>query len=276
MTDYPTPSIRVAVDPTNPGQFFACCGLLELADRLWPGAEGWFEKGEFCIACEGTLPELLAILLQNLPERLERMEANGLEIPEIIASLRFKFGDEPAKTLVLDAWNRVTVLRGTAQVISNSPWNFWSGQQTSLRIWTGLREAFLEQVKSFTDTHYKALFKQRLFQKGRFGFDPGPAWNALDVGFSLNEHTLEVESSAAVELLAAVGLQRFRPVMQDGRESFDYTTWHVPLPPSVAAAAMSGAITDSQSVRYRGCVVSRGQYAALGVSFPIREGASRE
>src|SRR5262249_25951334 len=23
----------------NPGQFFACCGLLELADRLWPEAE---------------------------------------------------------------------------------------------------------------------------------------------------------------------------------------------------------------------------------------------
>ena len=35
--------IRVRVDPTNPGQFFACCGLLELADRLWGGAEGWFE-----------------------------------------------------------------------------------------------------------------------------------------------------------------------------------------------------------------------------------------
>ena len=37
-------TIRIVVDPTNPGQYFACCGLLELADRLWPGgAEGWFE-----------------------------------------------------------------------------------------------------------------------------------------------------------------------------------------------------------------------------------------
>jgi len=35
--DYPPPSITVTVDVTNPGQFFACCGLLELADRLWPG-----------------------------------------------------------------------------------------------------------------------------------------------------------------------------------------------------------------------------------------------
>ena len=40
----PEPSIRVNVDVTNPGQFFACRGLLELADRLWPGAEGWFES----------------------------------------------------------------------------------------------------------------------------------------------------------------------------------------------------------------------------------------
>ena len=37
-------SIRITVDPTNPGQFFACCGLLELADRLWRGAEGGFES----------------------------------------------------------------------------------------------------------------------------------------------------------------------------------------------------------------------------------------
>jgi hypothetical protein len=35
----PTPTIRIAVGPTNPGQFFACCGLLELADRLWQRAE---------------------------------------------------------------------------------------------------------------------------------------------------------------------------------------------------------------------------------------------
>lgn len=46
-------SITVTVDPTNPGQFFACCGLLELADRLWPGgASGAFatDDQEFVIA----------------------------------------------------------------------------------------------------------------------------------------------------------------------------------------------------------------------------------
>ena len=43
------PNIQIPVDLSNPGQFFACCGLLELADRLWPGAEGWFERREFCV-----------------------------------------------------------------------------------------------------------------------------------------------------------------------------------------------------------------------------------
>ena len=62
--NYPEPNITVNVDVTNPGQFFACCGLLELADRLWPAAEGWFEEEtrDFRIACKGTLPELLAQL----------------------------------------------------------------------------------------------------------------------------------------------------------------------------------------------------------------------
>ncbi len=31
-------NIAIPVDLTNPGQFFACCGLLELADRLWHGS----------------------------------------------------------------------------------------------------------------------------------------------------------------------------------------------------------------------------------------------
>lgn len=54
-------NITIPIDLTNPGQFFACCGILELADRLWPGSEGWFDGGEFRIAgsSECSLRELL-------------------------------------------------------------------------------------------------------------------------------------------------------------------------------------------------------------------------
>jgi CRISPR-associated protein Csx14 len=274
----PEPSIRVNVDPTNPGQFFACCGLLELADRLWQGAEGWFENDgrQFRIAGEGTLRELLVRLVMDPPEEILRLECNGLEIKPIIASLKFTFDGGSTTAITLDAWNRVHNVKGVPTVIANPPWNFWSGQQTAHIIWSGLRDELVAQLRRFSPDEYESLFTRRVFQKGRFGFDPGPAWNALDAGFSPNEQNMKVESSPAVEMLAAVGLQRFRPVMGNDRETFDYTTWHIPLTPATAAAAMAGAITDPSSVRFRGCVVSRGQYAALGFSYPIRQGASDE
>ncbi|MDY3557239.1 hypothetical protein R5W24_006427 [Gemmata sp. JC717] len=268
-------SFSVIVDPTNPGQFFACCGLLELADRFWPGAEGWFAEGKFHVACDGKMRDVLSILVMDLPTAVARLQ-NGLEVPPILAPLAFTFDGGSTTALTLDYWTRIAVLKGVPQVISNSPWNFWSGQQTSLRIWSGLRPELATQLRNFTDEDLEMLFTQRLFQKGRFGFDPGPAWNALDVGFSPNEQGMEVESSPATEMLAALGLQRFRPVMNDTREAFDYFTWHFPYSPSVASAAMAGAMQDGRSVRYRGSVVSRGQYAALGFSFPIQKGASRE
>ena len=42
-------SLCIHTDLTNPGHFFACCGLLELANRLWPGSTGWFEASNFRI-----------------------------------------------------------------------------------------------------------------------------------------------------------------------------------------------------------------------------------
>jgi CRISPR-associated protein Csx14 len=260
-----TPTIRVAVDPTNPGQFFACCGLLELADRLWPGAEGWFEGGYFCLDAKGTLPELLQALVAREPEEVTRL-ANGLEVKRLIAPLRLTFDGDPPVAFTLDSWMTVKVEKGEVLAAANPPWNFWSGQQTSMRIWTALRSALADQLRTLDPAAAESLFTRRVLLSGRFGFDPGAAWNALDVGFSPNEQGIEVESSAAVELLAAVGVQRFRPRMADDRQSFVYATWGRPLAPAVAAAAAAGAVRVDPSARYRGRVIGRGSYAALGHS----------
>src|SRR5205814_8410328 len=82
-----TQSFSVQVDVTNPGQFFACCGLLELAHRLWPGAEGWFQEtnATFQVCCEdsgASLDELVSSLraceISGLTER-EKKERDELE-----------------------------------------------------------------------------------------------------------------------------------------------------------------------------------------------------
>lgn len=271
-------SIQVAVDPTNPGQFFSCCGLLELADRLWPGAEGWFaDNGRgFNLACAGSLRELLTYIQNHPPTAISRLESNGMEVAPIIAPLAFSFDGGATVGLTLDAWTQIRTEKGVGKVISNPPWNFWSGQQTSMRIWTSLRSELTDQLERLTDLQLERLFEQRLFQKGRFGFDPGPAWNPLDVGFSPNEQSMEVESSPATELLAAVGLQRFRPVINKARDRFDYFTWHNAFSPAVAASAMAGAIRDRRTMRFRASVTSRGQYAALSIAFLLNTGDSDE
>lgn len=266
----PEPSIRVVVDPTNPGQFFACCGLLELADRLWPGAEGWFDSKDFCLRCDGTLLQILDAMVMRAPESVGTLE-NGLSVKPIIAPLRFAIGEG---ILVLDTWMRIGLDKGKPTPMGNSPWNFWSGQQTSGGIWNAVCVELKNQLPTIPANKLPQLFSHRILLSGRFGFDPGAAWDALDTGFSPNAQNLDVASSPAVELLAAVGIQRFKPTMLPGRQTFIYALWPIPLAPPVAACAAAAAPITSGLIQFQGQVVSRGQYAALGYSTPLLKGDS--
>lgn len=264
----PEPAIRITVDPTNPGQFFACCGLLELADRLWPGAEGWFDDGEFCVATQGTLREALTALTRF--EAVEVLHVNEVPVKALFAPLDLTLSKDGSLKMRLDPWMKLVRQKQEVVADGNRPWNFWSGQQTSLRIWTPLRKALIDQITRMPSHRGEDIFSILTPLPGRFGFDPGAAWNALDTGFSPNEQNMDVASSPAVELLAAVGLQRFRPPLGDSRTQFTYCTWGKPLAVSVAAAAMCGTIDIPRSVSFQGRVVSRGSYAALGFSNPLQ------
>ena len=205
----PAPTIRVKVDLANPGQFLACCGLLELADRLWGWAEGWFEGEDFCIASQKPLSVLLAALIQHDAEEVVHLD-NGLVVKPLVAPLRIVLDGTSRTSLTLDAWMTVRSEKGQTRATANPPWNFWSGQQTPRGIWAVLREALRTQLEELPPDYERRLFSFLVPLTGRFGFDPGAAWNALDTGFSPNEQKCGVASSPAVELLAAIGLQRFR------------------------------------------------------------------
>jgi CRISPR-associated protein Csb3 len=265
-------SIRVNVDPSNPGQFFACCGLLEVADRLFQDVEGSFELSrepcaqlQFDISCSGTLGYILDWLISSQPEEITELR-NGLKVKRLIAPLRFRFCDEFSPEFVIDFWTQVTIEKRKCAVVANPPWNFWSGNQTSFQIWSGKLRPALGSLRSEILQHPEALLNIRTPLEGRFGFDPGAAWNALDVGFSPNTQKMPVASSPATEMLAAFGLQRFRPAISSDRKSFAYKTWTVHLPPSVAAAAAAAPSTTVEGQRFTGRIIDRGQYAAFGYS----------
>jgi CRISPR-associated protein Csx14 len=118
----------------------------------------------------------------------------------------------------------------------------WAGQQTPERnlralqdIWRKINAAQPERVGS------RALFSQRWPETG-MGFDPSSSWKAIDIGFSPDEQQINVLTSPAVEILAAIGLQRCRPErFGDRGRNFIYRAWAEPLEIVVAPAAIGGA-----------------------------------
>jgi len=199
----PEHPIRIRVDVANPGQFFACCGLLELAHLLWPGVEGWFGDGEFLIAVSGTASGRVEdILVQLCNSRIEPDESRG---EAALHPVRLALpGKAPPGSLglTLDWW---IDSNGTKTRLK-----LWAGQQTSLHIVSELQAALAR-----LDTQRPAgeMLDNPMPLTGRFGVDPRAAWNALDMGFSPNDQKMKVATYPAVELLAAVGLQRCRPVV---------------------------------------------------------------
>ena len=233
----PDASITVKVDLTNPGQFFACCGLLELADRLWPGAEGWFGDAEFHVACPGTRDELLR---QITSVELERIDPDD----EMASPLRVT---SPFH-LTLDWWRD--------EIAGGKRLKVWAGSMRSGRIARAMQKAIIE-----------APDPERLFDHAAIVYDPDQSekkvepyyfdsrrgWNAqsLDVGFATDSLKIKTLAYPAVEFLCLVGLQRFRPAPTEHRRVFDYHAWFDPLPVSPATVAASGTLRVRNSEGYR-------------------------
>jgi CRISPR-associated protein Csb3 len=223
----PEDGISVRLDPLNPGQFFACCGLFELLsleksnllahfalDRKMP------RVASFRIPAESH-PTILGTLLQrlrNAPVTFPDENCNPPVRPALIAY-------QGAATLELDWW--LDEFRDETTNLK-----CWAGQVTTRRLFTELLPLLDSQ-----STYYD-LFERSAHTTSLFGVDPRSAWNTLDLGFSPNEHGIPSTVFPAVEILAAIGLQYFRPGSAN-RSEVRYSLWAEPLPASVARLAFS-------------------------------------
>lgn len=268
-------SITVAVDPTNPGQFFACCGLLELAGRLWPGAESWFGSMEFSITGGGTILNLLdavrqAGLQSELSPALEQ-ERNALEskkrqlkragqaLDAVEEKRRKELGTllregnirvGPPFDLLLDWW----------QEDGDDNPKTWAGSQQVMRIASAAFAATEQAAKTGGLLTFSCVMRPTGSDDDEGGkvepfyFDGSRGANArdIDIGFSPNKlDRLETFAHPAVEFFALVGLQRCRPLPTQERRVFDYFTWTVPCRLAVLPAAVCGLFGDPQACGYR-------------------------
>ncbi len=251
------PSMTVNVDVTNPGQFFACCGLLELADRLWPGAEvvgafaaQRFERSRFCISANAVfnstdiVKNLLACERKAVDPYRPIMGSNGKPVVDAKKTKPVVFA-EPV-SLRLSWW--LDELEGT-----QTEFKLWGAHLTSEGLITDMVNAIAaDEVTDGT------ILESRVGMTGRIGLDIRSSWNALDEGFSPNDQNLPVDTYPSTELLAAIGLETFRPARVDG--GYVYACWSSPLPPTVARSVASGSVRVQGTSSYRFEIGARGKF----------------
>ncbi|GAB4246179.1 type I-G CRISPR-associated protein Cas8g2 [Deferrisoma sp.] len=286
----------VPVDLTNPGQFFACCGLLEVAHRLWRGAQGWFDGdgNAFCIGTAGEpcgLKDIVAQLARaNLEGDLSEEERQDLDNLEKRKRDPTNEGgplssEEEKRRKSLGKRQREGAIRvgkpfnlriGWWEENSDDVPKTFAGQQKVLRMVSALHRQIEKAIQDARPFEYRCLLHDEKGKKVEpFYFDAERFAHALDAGFSLDKHEERLRAMAAplTELLALIGLQRFRPRPVNGKRWwFEYFTWTQPLGVSVAAAVACGAVPLVRTRGFRFRLQFRDdqkRYKAFGIATQI-------
>ncbi len=214
--------IRLDVDLTNPGHFFGCCGVFELAQRLWPTATACFEGAHFVVS-EGDLHDLVA---KTAAAALQVLEPTN----QTSSALRLA---EPFD-LRLDWWK---VERGLKT---------WAGQMKVDRIAKSLQRNLPNTLNSgfFDDGHVVFHADGEKIEPYYFDGRRGATALPLDLGFSSDKLSLETVAFSATEFFTLLGLQRFRPSRPSEVKLrvYRYRAWRAPLPVALAALATASAI----------------------------------
>ncbi len=275
------PTICIHVDPSNPGQFFACCGLLELAERLWDGVEGWFSSEQPVFMISSTNEKECDVI-----QLVERLVATGLE-GELSPELHKERQELEKKKKVLKKEDKALTKREEERrkelgkmlreghIVIGKPFDLrldwwqdehedipktWAGSQEVLRIARAAQTLLRKAFEFPTPLDYASVMRpvKENAEGGDdkvepFYFDARRGVNALaiDIGFMPDPLKMQTVSYPAVEFLCLVGLQRFRPRPTDTKRVFDYFTWSVPLPAQVAPLAVAGQLPFVGGQGYR-------------------------
>jgi len=270
MSAYPPPIIRIRLDPLNPGHFLACCGVLELAERSWGGAEGWFEgRADFFCAApvdpEASKKHAGLTILEQLKhaelvnmritdEQLRRLDELAVATkkskksdPDAMDRESHKLASEKKK---LDAlWDEVK----DGALFLGAPFDLrldwyldaktgagrfktWAGQQNITDIALELKNA-IPRVLFVENSEW--LFATGACQTS-LHLDAIGGGTDLDIGFSFDPLKIRAaEKRPLVEILALIGLQRFSP-RQVGENRYTYSAWHYPIAARAAQGVARG------------------------------------
>lgn len=282
----------VPVDLLNPGQVFACIGLLEAAELLLGGAEGGFDwtnpRGvRFFVRSQGSEPPVKTVLAfldraevltvapvesacvggwvgswGPAPVQLERAQGYPFPDPESPATLMCQLTDGAA-VIPIDHWGDATTRDNV---------KFWAGAGGYPG--SALARDALLLVRGKAAQAVDEPFAFAASQSSSFRLDWRRDYIPLQAGFSLNAHTnVETIGFPLVELLAAIGLTHARPRRPERRNklAYEYAVMgrsepeqQVWLPLTMLRAALGGAPLPFPMRRFR-----------MFLDWPGKEGQAR-
>lgn len=237
------PTATLMVNPANPGQYFACCGLFELGARLSPTALAWFaqdpDTGKWRFHLANTLP-LAELLKEITAAKIAALDSDDGTASPLQIGTPFN--------LRLDWWK--TAARDTAAL------KVWAGTMECPRIARAMQNSVKTAADAADFIYEELLFDTRIAYDTEnptnkvepFYFDAnrGPNAHSRDVGFATNDLKMETLAAPAVELLALVGLQRAIPApVPRMPRNFEYSLWTRPLSVSLLPAAVNGLLPDN-------------------------------
>jgi len=223
----------IPVDLLNPGQVFACLGLLELADELLGHAQGafaWSKEGEahFRVRAAGDkCPVRSAIeffreaAVSSISPSRDSLSTDGWSVATTQLNLNadpFPF-PEPDSPATLPA----RLVSGDCQI---ETWHWGDDIPTSgrdnVKFWAGaggypgaaLAQDALALIKAMPAEIAADPLNAPARQSSSFRFDWRRDYVPLDIGFSLNAHSGDrfcPVGYPVVEMLAAIGLTNARP-----------------------------------------------------------------
>lgn len=228
----PEPTFRLRVDLMNPGQFFACCGLLELASRLGQNTLSWFDPQD-AFNLSGAFGDLL--------DRFRRAQFKQIELDP--PTLQLRNVSLPKRP---DTVNPIEIaLAGAAPLTLD--WWLRPSQHNRLKLWSGSNSvrAMVEDAFAAIREDNSVDILNAVIQLPRqpFFYAAARPLHERDFGISLDKigRRVEFEHLPYVELLTLIALQRFRPEPTED-DRFGYSTWTLPLPAEIAAAVVAGAL----------------------------------
>jgi CRISPR-associated protein Csx14 len=223
----------IPVDLLNPGQVFACLGLLELADKLLGNAQGafdWSTEGDarFCVRASGDkCPVRSAIeffreaTVGSISPSRDAVSTDGWNVATTQLNLNadpFPF-PEPDSPATLPA----RLVSGDCQIeILHWGDDIPSSGRDNVKFWAGaggypgaaLAQDAIALIKAMQPQITADPLNAPARQSSSFRFDWRRDYVPLDIGFSLNAHSGDrfcPVGYPVVEILAAIGLTHARP-----------------------------------------------------------------